>query len=177
MKYELDEVLIKEEDLKKRITELARKISQDYRGKRPVLVGILRGAFVFLSDLIRQMDIDLEVDFMAVSSYGNATHSSGVVRILKDLSEDVRGRHLIIVEDIIDTGLTLNYLIRNLEARQPASIEVAGLLMKEGRQKVPIEVKYLGFKIPDCFVVGFGLDCGQRWRQLPYIASVKKGKD
>lgn len=174
MGYEIDEVLISEEELKKRTEEIAQEISRDYRDKNPILVGILRGAFVFLSDLIRKMDIDVEVDFMAVSSYGNATHSSGVVRILKDLSENVRGRHLIIIEDIVDTGLTLNYLIRNLQAREPASIEVASLLLKKGRQKVPLKIKYLGFKIPDRFVVGFGLDCGQRWRYLPYVASVKK---
>ncbi len=174
MAYEIDEVLIPEEELKKRTEEIAQEISKDYKGKNPILIGILRGAFVFLSDLIRKMDIEVEIDFMAVSSYGNATHSSGVVRILKDLSENVRGRHLIIVEDIVDTGLTLNYLIRNLQAREPASIEVASLLLKEGCQKVPLKIKYLGFKIPDRFVVGFGLDCGQRWRYLPYIATVKK---
>lgn len=176
MGYEIEEVLIGEEELKKRTEEIAQEISRDYRGKNPILIGILRGAFVFLSDLIRRVDIELEVDFMAVSSYGNSTHSSGVVRILKDLSENVKGRHLIIVEDIVDTGLTLSYLIRNLQAREPASIEVASLLLKEGRQQVPINIKYLGFKIPDRFVVGFGLDCGQKWRYLPYIASVKKVK-
>lgn len=174
MGYEIDEVLIKQSEIKKRIKELAREISRDYKGKNPIMVCILRGAFVFLSDLIREMDIDLEVDFMAVSSYGNATQSSGVVRILKDLSENVKGRHLIIVEDIVDTGLTLNYLIRNLQARDPASIEVASLLLKEGRQKVPIEIKYFGFKVPNKFVVGFGLDYSQRWRFLPYVASVKR---
>ncbi len=174
MGYEIEEVLIEESEIKKRIKELALEISRDYQGKRPILIGILRGAFVFLSDLIREMNIEVEVDFMAVSSYGNATQSSGVVRILKDLSENVKNRHLIIVEDIVDSGLTLNYLIRNLQAREPASIEVASLLLKEGQQKVPLKIKYLGFKIPNKFVVGFGLDCGQKWRYLPYVASVKK---
>lgn len=174
MVYVIDEILISEKELKERTKEIAREISKDYENKNPILIGILRGAFVFLSDLMRRMDIDVEVDFMAVSSYGNTTQSSGVVRILKDLSENVRGRHLIIVEDIVDTGLTLNYLIKNLQAREPASIEVVSLLLKEGRQKVPLNIKYIGFKIPDRFVVGFGLDCGQRWRYLPYIASVKK---
>ncbi len=174
MGYEVGEILIQAEEIKKRVAELGQEISRDYEGKNPLLVGILRGAVVFLSDLMREISVPMEIDFMAVSSYGSATRSSGVVRILKDLNENIQGRHVILVEDIIDTGLTLNYLLQNLQNREPKSLEVCSFLLKKGKQRVPVNVKYLGFVIPDKFVVGYGLDCAQKFRNLPYVATVHK---
>ncbi len=164
--------LFSEEQLATRVGELAGKIAADYEGRRPLFVCILRGAVIFLADLCRQIPYPVEIDFMAVSSYGSATKTSGVVRILKDLEADVRDRHVLIVEDIVDSGLTLSYLLKNLESRRPASLEVCALLSKEGKKRVPIEIKYLGFTIPDIFVVGYGLDCSQEYRNLPSVASV-----
>jgi hypoxanthine phosphoribosyltransferase len=169
----IEEIIVSADEISRRVAELGRQISEDYQDKNPLMVCVLRGAFVFLADIIREVSIPVELDFIAVSSYGAATTTSGIVRILKDLDEDIRGRHVIIIEDILDTGLTLNYLLRNLEARQPSSLEVCVLAVKEGKQKVPLNVKYIGFLVPDKFLVGYGLDCAQKYRNLPYIASLK----
>lgn len=171
---EIDNIEIRAEEIEKRIRELAERINRDYEGKSVLLVGILKGAFMFLADLSRHIEVPVEFDFMAVSSYGDATKTSGVVRILKDLDTDISGRHVLIVEDIVDSGLTMSYLVRNLEARGPASLELAVLLNKKERREVSLPVKYEGFHVPDVFLVGYGLDFAQRYRNLPYIASVKK---
>ncbi len=160
------EVLLSSEQIAKRVKEIAEVISNDYRGKRPLLIGVLKGAVIFLSDLIRFLTIPVEIDFIAVSSYGNATASSGVVRILKDLEQSIQGKDVLIVEDIVDTGLTLNYLADNLGSRQPNSLRVVTLLDKPDRRKVKFEPDYCGFNIPDRFVVGYGLDYGEDYRQL-----------
>jgi len=160
------EVLLSAEQIDQRIQEMAKQISRDYQGKRPLLIGILKGAFIFLSDLIRYLDISVEIDFIAVSSYGADTSSSGVVRILKDLEHSIQGKEVLIVEDIVDTGLTLNYLIDNLSSRQPKSLKVVTLLDKPDRRKVEMKADYCGFKIPDRFVIGYGLDYGEDYRQL-----------
>ena len=167
---EVGEILVTEEQIQDRVRDLGAEITRDYAGKRPLLVAVLRGAFMFLADLSRAIDLRVEVDFMAVSSYGNATASSGVVRILKDLDEDLEGRHVIVVEDIIDSGLTLSYLRRNLKNRAAASVEVCALLVREGRQKVDEELAYVGFELPPDFVVGYGLDASGHYRNLSYIA-------
>jgi hypoxanthine phosphoribosyltransferase len=163
-------VLIEEPVLQQRIRELGEEISGDYAGRDLLLVGVLKGAVFFLSDLMRHIDVPCEVDFMAVASYGSATDSSGVVRILKDLDVALEGRHVLIVEDIVDSGLTLQYLLRSLGARNPASIEVCALLTKPERRKVALEPRYVGFEIPNRFVVGYGLDHLERYRNLPYVA-------
>ncbi len=163
-------VVIGEAELQARIAELGEAITRDYQGRPPLLVGVLKGAFMFMSDLSRAVDLPVEFDFMAVSSYGSATRSSGVVRIIKDLDLDLGGRHVLIVEDIVDSGLTLGYLRKNLLARAPASLEVCALLVKEGLQRVELDLKYVGFTIPPSFVIGYGLDVAERWRNLPYIA-------
>jgi hypoxanthine phosphoribosyltransferase len=163
-------MVVGEDELQARIRELGKEITADYEGRPPLLVGVLKGAFVFMSDLSRAIDLPVEFDFMAVSSYGSATRSSGVVRILKDLDLDLTDRHVLIVEDIVDSGLTLAYLRKNLAARGPASMEVCALLVKEGLQRVELDLKYVGFTIPPSFVVGYGLDVGERFRNLPYIA-------
>ena len=157
--------------LQARITELGAQITVDYAGRAPLLVGVLKGAFVFMADLARRIDLPVEFDFMAVSSYGNATRSSGVVRIVKDLDIDLTGRDVLIVEDIIDSGLTLAYLRKNLLARNPTSVEVCALLVREGLQKADLDLRYVGFEIPPDFVVGYGLDVAERYRNLPFIAS------
>jgi hypoxanthine phosphoribosyltransferase len=161
--------VVSAEVLQSRIAELGAEITRDYPGAAPLLVGVLKGAFMFMSDLARAIDLPVEFDFMAVASYGSATKTSGVVRIVKDLDLDLTGRHVLIVEDIVDSGLTLNYLRRNLEARGPASLEVCALLLKEGQQKVEPDLRYIGFRIPGDFVVGYGLDVSERWRNLPGI--------
>ncbi len=158
------------EVLANRVQELAAEVSRDYADHDLVLIGVLKGAVFFLSDFMRALDIDCEVDFMAVASYGSSTKSSGVVRILKDLDAAIEGRHVLIVEDIVDSGLTLQYLLRNLAGRHPASLEVCALLMKPTSRKVDLEPRYVGFEIPDIFVVGYGLDHAERHRALPYIA-------
>jgi hypoxanthine phosphoribosyltransferase len=163
-------MVVGEDELQARIRELGKEITADYEGRPPLLVGVLKGAFVFMSDLSRAIDLPVEFDFMAVSSYGSATRSSGVVRILKDLDLDLTDRHVLIVEDIVDSGLTLAYLRKNLAARGPASMEVCALLVKEGLQRAELELKYVGFTIPPTFVVGYGLDVDERYRNLPYIA-------
>jgi hypoxanthine phosphoribosyltransferase len=155
------------------VGELGARITQDYRGKDLLLVGVLKGAFVLMADLSRHIRLPLEFDFMAVSSYGAATQTSGVVRILKDLEQDIEGRDVLLVEDIVDSGLTLNYLLKNLRSRRPASLEVCALLVKEGIQRVPLDLRYVGFTIPPEFVVGYGLDFAERFRNLPYIATLK----
>jgi hypoxanthine phosphoribosyltransferase len=167
---EIGETLVLAEDLQARVRELAQAISRDYAGRRLLLVCVLKGAVLFLSDLMRHIDIPVEVDFMAVASYGSATDSSGVVRILKDLDVVIEGRDVLIVEDIVDSGLTLQYLMRNLGSRDPASLEVCALLTKPARRKVELPVRYVGFEIPDRFVIGYGLDYGERYRNLPYVA-------
>ncbi|MEA2243359.1 MAG: hypoxanthine phosphoribosyltransferase [Solirubrobacteraceae bacterium] len=164
------EILVQPDELSRRVRELGRQISADYAGRDLLLVGVLKGAVFFLSDLMRHIDVPCEVDFMAVASYGSATDSSGVVRILKDLDVALEGRHVLIVEDIIDSGLTLQYLLRSLGARNPASIEVCALLTKPERRKVELEPRYVGFEIPNRFVVGYGLDHAERYRNLPYVA-------
>jgi len=167
---DIGQVVVSEDALRERITALGKEITADYAGRPPLLVGVLKGAFVFMSDLSRAIDLPVEFDFMAVSSYGSATRSSGVVRILKDLDLDLTDRHVLIVEDIVDSGLTLAYLRKNLAARAPASMEVCALLVKEGLQRVDLDLKYVGFTIPPAFVVGYGLDVGERYRNLPYVA-------
>jgi hypoxanthine phosphoribosyltransferase len=165
----LGEVVVGEDDLQARIAQLGKEITEDYDGRAPLLVGVLKGAFVFMSDLARQIDLPLEVDFMAVASYGSSTKTSGIVRIVKDLDLDLVDRHVLIVEDIVDSGLTLRWLRRNLASRNPTSVEVCALLVKEGLQREDPDIKYVGFKIPPDFVVGYGLDVDQRYRNLPSI--------
>ena len=165
----LGEVVVSEAQLNERIAALGRQITEDYAGRSPLLVGVLKGAFVFMSDLARAIALPVEFDFMAVSSYGSATKTSGVVRIVKDLDIDLSGRHVILVEDIVDSGLTLSYLRKNLKARNPASLEVCALLVREGRQKRSPTLKYVGFTIPPAFVIGYGLDVAERYRNLPYV--------
>ncbi|MBC8262718.1 MAG: hypoxanthine phosphoribosyltransferase [Anaerolineales bacterium] len=168
------EILIAEEDLRARIAELGRVISADYQGKSLMVVCILRGAVIFLSDLIRQITVPHEIDFMAVSSYGGGrTESSGVVRILMDLRANIRGRDVLIVEDIVDTGLTLTYITNNLKTRQPASLRTCALLNKQARREVDVSVDYIGFDIPDEFVIGYGLDYDEKYRNLPFIGVLK----
>ncbi len=167
----LGHVVVDTATLQQRIAELGAEITADYQGRAPLLVGVLKGAFMFMADLARQIDLPVEFDFMAVASYGNATKSSGVVRIVKDLDLDLTGRHVLIIEDIIDSGLTLAYLRKNLLARNPASVEVCALLVREGLQKLDPELRYVGFRIPPEFVVGYGLDARERHRGLPFIAS------
>ena len=162
-------VVISEDQLQARIRELGKDISADYAGRPPLLVGVLKGAFVFMADLARSIDLDIEFDFMAVASYGAATKSSGVVRIVKDLDADLTGRDVLVVEDIVDSGLTLAYLRRNLMARHPASLEVCALLVKDGLQRDDPDIKYVGFTIKPEFVVGYGLDNAEKFRNLPYV--------
>ncbi len=166
-------VLVASEKIGERVRELGERVTEDYRGEELLLVGILRGAVVFLSDLMRYLELPCEIDFMEVSSYGAGTTSSGVVRILKDLEEDITDRHVLIVEDIIDTGLTLSYIRRSLLARGPASLEICALLSKPSRRRVELDVKYLGFEVPDEFVVGYGLDYAGAYRNLPEICVLK----
>ena len=161
-------------ELQRRVGELAQAIRQDYAARPPLLVCVLKGAIFFLADLMRHIDIPVEVDFMAVASYGSATDSSGVVRILKDLDMPIEGRDVLIVEDIVDSGLTLQYLLRNLAGRNPRSLEVCALLVKPDRQKVDLRTKYVGFEIPNRFAIGYGLDYAERYRNLPYVAALKE---
>jgi hypoxanthine phosphoribosyltransferase len=163
------EVLIDQDALQRRIAELGEEISADYTGRDLLLVGVLKGAVFFMADLMRGLSIPCEIDFMAISSYGDSTDSSGVVRILKDLDINIEGRDVLVVEDIIDSGLTLSYLMRNLEAREPASLEICALLTKPERREIEVPVRYVGFEIPNRFVIGYGLDFGERYRNLPYV--------
>jgi hypoxanthine phosphoribosyltransferase len=166
---DIEEVLITADQIRDKITELAKTIDADYQEREPVLVGVLKGAAMFMSDLARALEVPSTMEFMAVSSYGTSTRSSGVVRILKDLDRDIAGAHVLIVEDIIDSGLTLSWLLKNLSSRQPASIEVVALLRKPDAIKVEVPVRYVGFDIPNEFVVGYGLDYAEKYRDLPYI--------
>jgi hypoxanthine phosphoribosyltransferase len=163
------EVLIEEDALRDRVAELGADISADYAGRDLLLIGVLKGAVFFMADLMRSIDVHCEVDFMAISSYGASTDSSGVVRILKDLDTSIEGRNVVVVEDIIDSGLTLSYLMRNLRARNPSSLEVCALLTKPERREIDVPVRYIGFEIPNRFVVGYGLDFAERYRNLPYV--------
>jgi hypoxanthine phosphoribosyltransferase len=170
---DIKEIILSEDEVKARIAEIGTEISRDYGGETVLLVAVLRGAALFIADLARQISTPVELDFMAVSSYGSSTKSSGVVRILKDLDEMIEGRNVLVVEDILDTGLTLKYLLKNLASRKPKTLEVVTLLNKEGKQRVPISCKYTGFVIPDEFVVGYGLDYAEKYRNLPYIGILK----
>ena len=169
--------LISEEEIQAKLKEMGEAITEDYQGKDLLVVGVLKGAFMVMADLSRYIDLPIEFDFMAVSSYGASTQSSGVVRILKDLDQEIAGKHILIVEDIIDSGLTLSYLIKSLNVRKPASIEIAALLWKEGIQRVPIDVKYPGFSIGPEFVIGYGLDYAGKYRNLPYVGVMEGNPD
>lgn len=173
IKKDIAEILIGAEELQAKVAELGRQISEDYRGRDPLLICLLRGAVVFLSDLIRAIDIPLEMDFMAISSYGASTESSGVVRLVMDLKSNITGRNVLIVEDIVDTGRTLAYMLENLQTRRPADIKVCALLSKPSRREVQVKLDYLGFEIPDKFVVGYGLDYAENYRNLPFIGVLK----
>jgi len=173
MKTELEqavgEILIDADSLRTRIAELGDEISAEYAGRELLLIGVLKGAVFFMADLMRHLTVPCEVDFMAISSYGAQTDSSGVVRILKDLDINIEGRHVLVVEDIIDSGLTLSYLMRNLESREPASLEICALLTKPSRREIDVPVRWIGFEIPNKFVIGYGLDFAERYRNLPYV--------
>jgi hypoxanthine phosphoribosyltransferase len=169
----IEEVLIDEETLAQRIAELGAEVSADYRGRDLLLVGVLKGAIFFIADLMRSIDVPCEIDFMAISSYGSATDSSGVVRILKDLDLPIEDRNVLVVEDIVDSGLTLSYLVRALKARSPASVEVCALLTKPDRRRIEVPCKYVGFEIPPRFVIGYGLDFAERYRNLPYVGVLR----
>jgi len=168
------ETLVSGEDLQRRVAELGAEISADYEGRDLLMVGVLKGAVIFLADLMRHLTAPCEIDFMAVSSYGSLTDSSGVVRILKDLDAPIEGRHVLIVEDIVDSGLTLQYLMRNLNARRPASLEACALLTKPERRRADLEPRYVGFRIPNRFAIGYGLDHAQRYRNLDYVAALNE---
>jgi hypoxanthine phosphoribosyltransferase len=170
---EIGEVLVQKDALEHRVRQLGEEISADYADRNPLLVGVLKGAVFFLSDLMRRIQIPCEVDFMAVASYGSSTDSSGVVRILKDLDATIEGRDVLIVEDIVDSGLTLQYLLRSLGARDPASVEVCALLVKPERRKVELPIRYVGFEIPNRFAIGYGLDHAEKHRNLPYVAALQ----
>ncbi|GHU82734.1 hypoxanthine-guanine phosphoribosyltransferase [Clostridia bacterium] len=175
MKEYIDKILIDEETLNKRVNELALQINEDYKGKRLVMIGVLKGSFTFMADLLRRITLDdVEIDFMKVSSYGASTKSSGVVRIVQDLEINIEKAHLLIVEDILDTGKTLSYLIDLFESRSPASVKVCTILNKPSRREVNIEADYVGFDIPDEFVIGYGLDYAQKYRNLPFVGVLKK---
>ena len=173
---DLGELVVSEDELATRIAELGKTITADYAGRPPLLVGVLKGAFMFMADLARAIELPVEFDFMAVASYGSATRTSGVVRIVKDLDLDLTDRHVLVVEDIVDSGLTLAYLRRNLLVRSPASLEVCALLAKENRVATEVELRYVGFEIPPTFVVGYGLDAGERYRNLPFVCAYRDGR-
>ena len=166
----IGETLVSAEDLERRVKELGAEISRDYKRRDLVMIGVLKGAVLFLGDLMRELTVPCEIDFMAVSSYGSSTDSSGVVRILKDLDATIEGRDVLLVEDIVDSGLTLHYLLKNLRARDPASLEVCALLTKPERRRIELPIRYVGFEIPNRFAIGYGLDHAQRYRNLRYVA-------
>jgi hypoxanthine phosphoribosyltransferase len=170
---DIEAVLVSQDQIAEKITELAAKIDADYAGREVLLVGVLKGAVMVMADLARALSVPLSMEFMAVSSYGSGTSSSGVVRILKDLDRDITGCHVLVVEDIIDSGLTLSWLLRNLRSRQPATVEVVAMLRKPEAAQVPVPVSYMGFDIPSVFVVGYGLDYAQRYRELPYVGTLR----
>jgi hypoxanthine phosphoribosyltransferase len=171
---DIDEVLISEKEIQAKVEELAAQIDADYAGREVLLVGVLKGAFMVISDLARALSVPLSIDFMSVASYGSSTSTSGVVRILKDLDRDIAGQHVIVVEDVIDSGLTLNWLLRNLRSRAPASVEVCALLRKPEAAQVSVSVKYSGFDLPSVFVVGYGLDYADKYRNLPFIGTLRE---
>ena len=173
MLQDIERVLLSEEQLRQRVRELGEEISKEYAGKEILMIGVLRGAVMFMADFARAITVPVMIDFMAVSSYGTSTSSSGIVRILKDLDEEVAGKHVLIVEDIIDSGLTLSYLVDNIKSRQPASVRICTLLNKPERRKVDLEVNYNGFVVPDEFVVGYGLDYAEKYRNVPFIGILK----
>ena len=173
----IGETVVERGRLQARVAQLGAEITADYAGRELFVMGVLKGAVYFLADLTREIGLPCEFDFMAVSSYGSLTDSSGVVRILKDLDTSIEGKDVLIVEDIVDSGLTLNYLLRNLRARGPSSLEVCALLVKPGRRKIELPIRYVGFEIPDRYVVGYGLDLDQRYRNLPYVAAVEEASD
>jgi hypoxanthine phosphoribosyltransferase len=170
---DIEQVLLPSDLIQQKIAEIGDQISKDYAGRDLLLVGVLKGAFVFMADLSRHIHLPLEFDFMAVSSYGAATHTSGVVRILKDLDHEIQGRNVLVVEDIVDSGLTLSYLLKNLRTRKPASLEVVALMQKTGVQRVPLDIRYRAFEIPSVFVVGYGLDYAERFRNLPFVGTLR----
>jgi hypoxanthine phosphoribosyltransferase len=172
-KYRLNDVIFTREQIEGRAAEIGRSITRDYEGREVVFVGILRGAFMWLSEIVKAVDLELLIDFLVVSSYGAATKTSGVVRIDKDLSENIAGKHVILVEDIVDTGVTLNYIKEYLLSKGPASVKICSLLDKPSRRERPVDIDYLGFTVDDVFIVGYGLDVAQRYRNLPYITSVR----
>ena len=174
---DLGRVLVDADELQQRVAQLGKEITSDFADEPPLLVGVLKGAFMFMADLSRSIDLPVEFDFMAVSSYGSATRTSGVVRIVKDLDIDLTGRRVLIVEDIVDSGLTLSYLRKNLLARGPASLDVCALIVKDGLQRNDPDLRYTGFRIPPVFVVGYGLDVAERYRNLPYIAEYLPGEE
>ena len=174
MKNDIKEVLLTENDLANKISQIGKEISKDYEGRELVLIGVLKGSVMFMADLMKEIEIPCSMDFMAVSSYGSSTKSSGVVRILKDLDFQIEGKEVLIVEDIIDTGVTLKYLVEYLKARKPNSLEICSLLNKQDRRKVDINAKYLGFEVPDFFLVGYGLDYDEKYRNLPFIGILKE---
>ncbi|MGL5151989.1 MAG: hypoxanthine phosphoribosyltransferase [Clostridium sp.] len=174
MREDIKEVLFTEEVLQQRITEIAEKINEEYRGKQLLVVGVLKGSVLFAADLIKKITIPCEIDFMAVSSYGNSTETSGVVRILKDLDHSIENKHILLVEDIVDSGVTLSYLLKYLQARKASSIEIVSLLNKPARRRAEIDVKYIGFDVPDEFIVGYGIDYAEKYRNLPYIGILKR---
>lgn len=171
----IGEILVQPDDLTHRVRQLGQDVTSDYQGRDLLMVGVLKGAIFFLSDLMREVEVSCEVDFMAVASYGSSTDSSGIVRILKDLDAPIAGRHVLLVEDIVDSGLTLSYLLRTLRAREPASLEVCALLTKPERRKVDLPIRYVGFEIPNRFAIGYGLDHAERYRNLPYVAALEPG--
>lgn len=173
MRSEIESILVSEEQLQKRIAELGQEISRDYKGQKLLMVGVLKGSVVFMADLMRQIDLDVSIDFMAVSSYGSGTKTSGQVQILKDLNRSIEGKNILVIEDILDSGVTLSYLTSLLWSRKPASIRLCTLLDKPERRKVEVKPDYVGFTIPDAFVVGYGLDYDESFRQLPYVGILK----
>ena len=173
MQKDIERILYTEEALQKKVMELGREISADYRDKNPVFIGVLKGSFMFMADLIRSIDLSCHIEFMGVSSYGSKSETTGAVKITQDLNTDIEGRHVIVIEDILDSGLTLNYLLGYLQGRRPASLEICALLDKPERRRVEIKSRYIGFQIPDAFVVGYGLDFAERYRNLPYVGILK----
>jgi hypoxanthine phosphoribosyltransferase len=173
MNKDIAKVLLSQEEIAAKVTEIGAQISKDYAGKDPIIISVLKGSFMFMADLVRAIDVECTVDFMSVSSYGSGTESSGEVKIVKDFDNSINGRHVIIVEDILDSGRTLSYLMKTLEARGAASIALCTFLDKPDRRVVPVEVAYKGFTVPDSFIVGYGLDYDQRYRNLPYVGVLK----
>lgn len=174
MHKDVESILYSEKVLSERITELGKKISEDYKGKKLIVVGVMKGANIFVADLIRKLDLDVILDFIVVSSYGASTETTGVIRLLKDLDENIDNEHVLIVEDIIDSGLTLEYLVKNFKTRKPASIKICTLLNKVERRDANIKVNYIGFKVPDEFIVGYGIDYAERYRNLPYVGILRR---